>query len=553
MSWKIKLEDAPDGFDEWLYVSTLKPNWNDFGYNYHASLYFNYMGVPIFLNAYLLPLDTKNKDVKPYAYLSSAPDGELHFFVSLLANTDQYKNLASKMPFGAMAYVLTALHEVSYDRYTGACKHEHVIKTAPFRLGVLRSNNAYLSLINGFGGAFVQPPMGDAKVAFSFSTWLPGTANPVSLEVSFRYHQYFDDRVHCLIGVNGSGKTNLLARLAFEASSISNAAHNGPPTLMYTENKAVVRYEGSILSAAGGFRFNRVVSYFSDPTSALPRFSTIGTFEYHAFNATAKKDSKDFHQNLSYLLVTLLRATDDHFDQAKSTIFIQTLSSIMPMHLLAIPVTDDCPEYCCVKDSEGKCWSFTNQMSGEQRFLDILGTIDTTRDPSFLTIDTRRVIELSSGQRSMFHFALHFLTLAGFGTLLLIDEPETYLHPNLVSDYMMFLYKILERTSSVAIIATHSAYVVREVPTHCVHILKRDGVNASIRRPYLKTLGANVAEISLAVFGDSTVDAYHRKVSETIANTNMSFDEVVLAYRDIFNIDMLMEIKDRMSNPKEYD
>jgi hypothetical protein len=66
-------------------------------------------------------------------------------------------------------------------------------------------------------------------------------------------------------------------------------------------------------------------------------------------------------------------------------------------------------------------------------------------------------------------------------------------------------------------------------------------------------LGANVAEISLAVFGDSTVDAYHRKVSEAISRTNMSFEKILVEYRDIFNVDMLMEIKDRMSNPEEYD
>jgi len=551
MSWKIKLEGAPDGLEDWIYISLSKPNWNDFGYNYHASVYFTYKGEAIFLNAYVLPLNLKEQ--KLYNHLAQAPAGEIAVFVSLLTDPEQYKHLAKKLSTEAVVYLLDALHEVSYDRYMGTVKYEHVIQTEPFRLGVLRYQKAYLSLINGFAGAYVQSPMGDAKVAFSFSTLLPGAVNFVNLDVSFRHHEYFDDRVHCLIGVNGTGKTNLLARLAVEAASVSNAAQDGPPTLMYSENKVPVRYDDSTLNTAGGFRFNRVVSYFSDPSSALPRFSSVGSFEYHAFNTTAKKESKEFHQNLSYLLVTLLRVTDDRFDEAKNKIFTEALSGIMPMHLLAIPVTADCPEYCCVKDNDDKKWSFINQMNGEQRSLDILGTIDTSREPSFLTADSRRVIDLSSGQRSMFHFALHFLTLAGYGTLLIIDEPETYLHPNLVSDYMMFLYKILERTSSIAIIATHSAYVVREVPTHCVHVLERKGAHTSISRPYLQTLGANVAEISLAVFGDSTVDAYHRKVSEAIAKTNLSFDQIVVAYRDIFNIDMLMEIKDRISNPEGYD
>lgn len=551
MPWKIKLERAPEGFDEWIHIGSSKSNWNDFGYNYHASAYFNYNGETIYLSLYLLPINTKEQ--KLYSYLSSAPDGELLHFVSLLANPEQYKHLGSKLPTEAISYLLNALHEISHDRYMGINFHEHIIQTEPFRLGVLRYDDAYLSLINGYARTHVQPPIGDAKVAFSFSTLLPGTANFVRLDIDFRNHQHFDDRVHCLIGVNGTGKTNLLARLAIEAASVSNKAYSGPPTTLYSENRVAMQNEDSTLLIADGFRFNRVVSYFSDPSSSLPRFSSAGCFEYHAFNTTAKKDSKEFHQNLSYLLVTLLRHKDGVLAWEKSAIFNDALSNIMPMHSLAIPVTNFCPDYCCVKDKDGNNWSFMSQMTGEQRSLDILGTIDTTREPSFLTNDPRRVIELSSGQRSMFHFALHFLTLAGEGTLLIIDEPETYLHPNLVSDYMMLLYKILERTSSVAIIATHSAYVVREVPNHCVHILERKGGTASISRPYLQTLGANVAEISLAVFGDSTVDAYHRKVSEMIASTNMPFDQIVESYGDIFNIDMLMEIKDRISNPKEYD
>ncbi|WP_409281474.1 AAA family ATPase [Pseudomonas defluvii] len=551
MSWKIKLEDAPEGFDEWLYISSSKPNWNDFGYNYHASMHFTFKGDFILISAFVLPRNLKEQ--KPYAYLSYAPVGELAEFVTLLSNPDQYKELAKKLPVDDYIYLLKKLHEISYDRFMGVGECEHVIQTEPFRLGILRYQKAYLSLVNGFAGSYVQPPMDDAKTPFRFSTLLPGVVNFVELDISFRHHQHFDDRVHCLIGVNGTGKTNLLARLAVEAASKANEYQGVPPTVLFSENRTKVEHESSTLDFSGAFRFNRVVSYFSDPASALPRFSSVGPFEYHAFNTTAKKESKEFHQNLSYLLVTLLRTSKDQFGKAIKEIFVEALSGIMPMDLLAIPVTADCPEYCCVKDSIGRNWSFINQMNGEQRSLDILGTIDTTREPSLLATGTRHVIDLSSGQRSMFHFALHFLTMAGFGTLLIIDEPETYLHPNLVSDYMMFLYKILERTASMAIIATHSAYVVREVPTHCVHILERNGMNASISRPYLQTLGANVAEISLAVFGDSTVEAYHRKVTETISKTNMTFDEVVTAYQDIFNVDMLMEIKDRMVNPKEYD
>ncbi|PYC06685.1 hypothetical protein DMX04_02310 [Pseudomonas koreensis] len=551
MSWLIKLEGAPDGFDKYLNVGPTKHNWNDFGYNYHASIHFSYKGKMIFISAYVIPWNATER--KSFSYLSAAPNGEMLNYISLLANPGEYKRLADQLSVEAYIFLLKALHEVSYDRFSGVNKHEQIIQTEPFRLGILRYQDAYLALINGAAGSYVQEPMGDAKVPFSFTTMLPGTDNFVTLDVGFRNHRYFDDRVHCLIGVNGTGKTNLLARLAVEAASVSNNAQSGPPTILLSERGVVEKFTDSTLSTPEGFRFNRVVSYYSDPSSSFPRSSRLGVFEYHAFNTTAKKESNEFHQNLSYLLVTLLRLTDDAFARQKSFIFQDVLSSFMPMHQLAIPVTADCPASSCVKDKAGNGWSFVNQMTGEQRSLDILGTIDTSREPSFLAPDASRVIDMSSGQRSMFNFALHFLNMAGNGTLLIIDEPETYLHPNLVSDYMMLLYNILERTSSVALIATHSAYVVREVPTHCVHILERKGKVASISKPYLQTLGANVAEISLAVFGDSTVDAYHRKVSELIAKVDMPFEEIVEVYRDIFNIDMLMEIKDRIANPREYD
>ncbi|XAZ48139.1 AAA family ATPase [Pseudomonas simiae] len=196
----------------------------------------------------------------------------------------------------------------------------------------------------------------------------------------------------------------------------------------------------------------------------------------------------------------------------------------------------------------GGKWAYISKLSGEQKILDTLGSIDKSRDPSFFSFAAQTPIKLSSGQRSMFRFALHFIAHAGFGTLLIIDEPETYLHPNLVSDYMMLLYSILEQTRSVAIVATHSAYVVRETPTHCVHVLKKiDGV-VKAHHVYVKTLGASVSELSYAVFGDSTVSAYHEKISEAISKSGLSFEQVIQSYGDIFSASMLVEIRSRLEN-----
>lgn len=553
MPWKIRLEDPPEKFSDYIEIHESKPNWNDFGFNYHAEARFMYEENWISIDIFLIPLNTKG-DIKPFSYLSQAPHLELFFYASILTTPNTYKELALALDSEDYKYLLSSLHDLSYDSHLGLDRAANFINTESFRLGILRYPQAYLSLIQGYENSYTNTPTQDAKVPFTLSTLLPGTENFVNLSVDYRHHEHFDDRIHCLIGVNGSGKTNLLTSLISAAakSCDQNRDANTPKSKLYANEKEHTDTNDSSITFEKDFAFKRVVTYYSDPSSTLPKSANIGCFEYNSFNTTTNTQSDNFHHNISYLLVTLLRTDDSHLPLSNWNILLDSLYPILPMMLLALPVTENCPDNFCIRDSSGKKWSHINGMENEQRSLVILGAIDVEREPSFITKTTQNIISLSSGQRSFFRFALHFLTHAGFGTLLIIDEPETYLHPNLVTDYMMLLYKILQKTSSTALIATHSAYVVREVPTHCVHILSREKKIASIKKTYLQTLGASVSEISSNVFGDSTVDAYHRQISEKIASTGMPFGEIVENYKDIFNIEMLMEIKDRIANPLDY-
>ena len=69
-------------------------------------------------------------------------------------------------------------------------------------------------------------------------------------------------------------------------------------------------------------------------------------------------------------------------------------------------------------------------------------------------------------------------------TLVLLDEPETHLHPPLVSSFIRCLSELLMSTNAVAIIATHSPIILQEVPKNCVWILDRSGWNCSISVSY---------------------------------------------------------------------
>ena len=81
-------------------------------------------------------------------------------------------------------------------------------------------------------------------------------------------------------------------------------------------------------------------------------------------------------------------------------------------------------------------------------------------------------------------------------TLVLIDEPETHLHPPLLSAYMRGLSEILIAENGVAILATHSPVVLQEVPKSCVTIIRKYGQAVKIEKPRIETFGENIRDFN---------------------------------------------------------
>jgi energy-coupling factor transporter ATP-binding protein EcfA2 len=91
-------------------------------------------------------------------------------------------------------------------------------------------------------------------------------------------------------------------------------------------------------------------------------------------------------------------------------------------------------------------------------------------------------LELSSGQRLFAYVVLNVLGAIRRNILLLIDEPELFLHPTLEIQFIDMLKSILSRFNSKALLATHSVVTVREVPADCVHVFERTADGIKLRR-----------------------------------------------------------------------
>lgn len=85
-------------------------------------------------------------------------------------------------------------------------------------------------------------------------------------------------------------------------------------------------------------------------------------------------------------------------------------------------------------------------------------------------------------------------------SLVIYDEPETYLHPPLISAYIRALSWLMIDRNAVAVIATHSPVILQEVPRRSVWVISREGDEFGADRPPIETFGESVSTLTKEVF-----------------------------------------------------
>ncbi len=102
-------------------------------------------------------------------------------------------------------------------------------------------------------------------------------------------------------------------------------------------------------------------------------------------------------------------------------------------------------------------------------------------------------------------------------TLVLLDEPESHLHPPLLSAFVRALSELLLDRNGVAIIATHSPVVIQEIPSSCVWKVNRSQLVAAAHRPNVETFGENVGVLTREIFGlEVTSSGFHTLLAAAV-------------------------------------
>ena len=80
-------------------------------------------------------------------------------------------------------------------------------------------------------------------------------------------------------------------------------------------------------------------------------------------------------------------------------------------------------------------------------------------------------------------------------SFVILDEPETHLHPPLLSAFVRALSNILIKKNAIALIATHSPIILQEIPSSCAWKMQRSKLEVALNKLNYETFGTNINSI----------------------------------------------------------
>ena len=133
-------------------------------------------------------------------------------------------------------------------------------------------------------------------------------------------------------------------------------------------------------------------------------------------------------------------------------------------------------------------------------------------------------------------------------TLVLIDEPESHLHPPLLSAFVRALSELLHDRNGVAIIATHSPVVLQELPKSCVWKLNRFGLSLQSSRPDIETFGENVGVLTREVFRLETIKSGFHSLLLSSVEDGGTYEDILNEYNDQLGMEARIVLKALVAN-----
>ncbi|WP_415756931.1 AAA family ATPase [Pseudomonas sp. LT1P18] len=163
--------------------------------------------------------------------------------------------------------------------------------------------------------------------------------------------------------------------------------------------------------------------------------------------------------------------------------------------------------------------------------IGLLELITFINDPKFESRLKQTYLRMSSGHAIVLLTLTNIIANIEEKSLILIDEPESHLHPPLLSAFTRTLSDLLIERNGVAIIATHSPVVLQEVPKSCVWKLYRVRLESTANRPQDETFGENVGTLTREVFGlEVSNSGFHALLRQSVSEKK-TYEQIIEEYK----------------------
>ncbi len=431
----------PADFDGHYPCVRLKKNdWNDYGFEttFQATLcpvegtetWVEMGGVKIGRYGYT------TDDPSMRSILNGTMEALPNNYFSLGQVPSYYDDLAEAPPALRNTYA-TAMRDIALT----AIDAEALEKEEVYRVSLLRTSRALQALDYGrslFGAQAVPVEQ------FEFRAKIGRNGDHI-VPFDFRPVQGLPHRVNVLVGVNGVGKTQLMARLGVALSTFEEASATEARTAAGETFE-----DAGVFTPRPSFYGVVAVSFSAFDDFELPKRSDSVRYQY-TYCGIRKPEGGLLDEKA---IANRIPAAIRKMDEGQQNLLLRAMAAAMP------------------------------QLEWET----------LPKGPGFYG-------RLSAGQRIVLNIVSDLILYLRKRTLVLLDEPETHLHPQLTSTLMSVLTIILEELDCFAIVATHSPIVVQQVLARHVHVLQRmDPAPPMVSHPPSETFGENLSEIVRLVF-----------------------------------------------------
>lgn len=496
----VKRSALPAGF----YL--LRSNWDDFRFKTTFHLYYTNddFGYPVEIGNIKIGYSGQDEGSRTYDKIPKRfgvlPDN----YFSLAESPEFYDNLYNRFGEDAIDILKQLNCVVTDSELFNRTASEMVFGLSLMRdVNIVTINNQFKRILSGddkvkrFEFDFIRKGHKYSDLNLSF------IVEPTSLPHS---------NIHAIIGRNGLGKTTLLNEMVSSLVAKSKPAFVG----FYEPQGAKIDsgYFSTVISVS--FSAFDPFTPFSEQSDQKKGtcYYYIGLKEVESEGAVVEVEDKTYSPLEKTEIIKEVKE--------KKVDKIASLSELREKYAQSVKR--------CFSDSAKKAlWlDSISKLDSDTNFEALkLSELASLSEGEILPECISRMEKMSSGHAVVFMTISRLVEVLQERTLILFDEPESHLHPPLLSAFIRSLSKLLSSRNGVAIMATHSPVVIQELPQSCCWILTRFGDVTTYARPEIETFAENIGVLTKEIFNFEVENSGFHKLFQEKVSEGHSLDDII--------------------------